>query len=59
MEAFNIVVGVFSILGSISAIVTMGVSISIKNHISNNGTNNKAKNVNQKNKGKGNINYNS
>ena len=60
MEIFNVVVGAFSIIGSIAAIIGMGVSINIRKHIINNSNINSdnAKNVTQQSRGKNNININ-
>ena len=56
MEAFNIIVGVFSIVGSISGIISAIALISINNKISVNGNNNQIKTTIQNNKGKNNKN---
>ncbi len=56
MELFNIIVGVFSILGSIAAIVSLFVVISISNKITITGNNNNTSNIMQNNKGKNNKN---
>ncbi len=58
MDCFNIVVGLFSILGSIASIVSVGFVISIKNQISIKGNKNKTKIINQTNHGKNNQNLN-
>lgn len=60
MEVFNIIVGVFSIIGSIAAIVGMSISINIKYHITNKGNNNSdnSQYITQQSRGKGNINMN-
>lgn len=56
MEIFDIVVGIFSILGSIAAIVAAGVAISIKNTISINGSKNDTQSIVQNSRGKNNSN---
>ena len=56
METFNIVVGVFSIIGSIASVFSAIALISINNKISVKGDNNQIKTAIQTNKGKNNIN---
>lgn len=58
MDFFNIVVGLFSILGSIASIISVGIVISIKNKIAIKGDNNKTKIINQTSHGKNNQNVN-
>ena len=58
MEVFEIVVGIFSIFGSIAAVVSVGVLISIKNSISIKGSGNDTQSVLQTNRGKDNTNSN-
>ena len=60
MEIFNVIVGVFSIIGSIAAIIGMSISINIKNQILNSGNINSdnAKHLTQTSHGKNNININ-
>lgn len=56
METFNIVVGVFSIIGSISGVISAIALISINNKITVKGDNNQIKTTIQTNKGKDNKN---
>lgn len=60
MEIFNVIVGVFSIIGSIAAIIGMSISINIRNQILNSGNINSdnAKHLTQQSHGKNNININ-
>lgn len=55
---FDIIVGVFSVLGSIASIVSVGVAISIKNSIKIKGDKNDTKNTIQISRGKNNFNSN-
>lgn len=56
MDIFNIIVGVFSIIGSISAIMSAVALFNISNKISLKGDNNTANTTIQTNKGKYNSN---
>lgn len=58
MDIFNVVVGIFSIIGSISAICSLGCLIKISISVNNNGSNNTFNNRPQSNIGKGNANIN-
>lgn len=58
MDIFNIIVGIFSILSSIATIVSVGLLIFIKNHISIKGDNNATQTINQSNHGNNNSNIN-
>lgn len=58
MDIFNIVVGIFSIIGSISAICSLGYLTKISNSVNNNGSNNTFNNSTQSNIGRRNTNIN-
>lgn len=56
MDTFNIIVGIFSIIGSIFGVISASALISINNKMSVNGNNNQLKNTSQTNIGKNNQN---
>ena len=58
MDVFNVVVGVFSIIGSISAIFSLGCLIKIGISVNNNGPNSTINTQSQSSIGKGNTNIN-
>lgn len=58
MDFFNVIVGVFTILGAIATFISAGVLLHIEKHINQKGENNTANNITQFNLGKDNKNSN-